>query len=60
MCSGTGGRVAQQGATLSQYVAQLLVKRKPDDRDKDPRQAILRHAQEAAENPYWIDPAYKK
>ena len=57
---GTGGRVAQQGGSLSQYVAQLLVKRKPDERDKDPRAAILRHAEAAKADPYWIDPAYKK
>lgn len=56
---GTGGRLANKGATLSQYVAQLLAKRKPDERDKDPRAAILRHAKDAAENPYWVDPAYK-
>lgn len=28
--------------------------------DSNPRQAILRHAKEAAENPYWVAPAYKK
>ncbi|KAH9523438.1 WD repeat-containing protein 70 [Bulinus truncatus] len=57
---GTGGRVGAKGATLSQYVAQQIVARKPDPFEKDPRAAILRHAKEAAENPYWIDPAYKK
>lgn len=57
---GQGGRVANKGATLSQYVVQQIVLRKPDDRDKDPRAAILRHAKDAAENPYWVDPAYKK
>lgn len=25
----------------------------------DPREAILRHAKEAAENPYWVDKAYQ-
>lgn len=49
-----------KGATLAQYVAQSLVKRKPDKYENDPRAAILRHAKEAAENPFWIDPAYKK
>lgn len=57
---GTGGRVGAKGATLSQYVAQQIVSRKPDPFEKDPRAAILRHAKEASENPYWIDPAYKK
>ncbi|ELT90276.1 hypothetical protein CAPTEDRAFT_205054 [Capitella teleta] len=57
---GHGGRLGNKGATLSQFVVQTLIKRKPDDRDKDPRAAILRHAEEAAKNPFWIDPAYKK
>ena len=52
--------MANKGATLSQYVVQTIVLRKPDDRDKDPRAAILRHAKDAEENPYWVDPAYKK
>ena len=58
--TGSGGRLGAKGATLSQYVAQQIVKRIPDERDKDPRAAILRHAQDAAENPYWVDPAYKQ
>ncbi|XP_062568772.1 WD repeat-containing protein 70-like [Saccostrea cucullata] len=57
---GEGGRIGMKGATLAQYVAQSLVKRKPDKYENDPRAAILRHAKEAAENPFWIDPAYKK
>lgn len=57
---GKDGRVANKGGTLSQFVVQQMVLRKPDERDKDPRAAILRHAKEAAENPFWVDPAYKK
>lgn len=57
---GEGGRVAQRGATLSQYVVQNLVLKKPDKYENDPREAILRHAKEAEENPFWVDPAYKK
>jgi len=57
---GTGGRVGNKGATLAQYVSQLIASRKPDVYETDPRAAILRHAKEAEENPYWIDPAYKK
>ena len=45
---------------MAQYVSQLLVKRKPDERDKDPRAAILRHAEEAEKNPFWVEPAYRK
>merc|ERR1712004_659942 len=57
---GAGGRVGQKGATLAQYVSQLLVKRKPHERDKDPRAAILRHAEDAEKNPFWVEPAYRK
>lgn len=60
LISGTGGRLGAKGATLSQYVAQSIASRKPDPFEKDPRGAILRHAKEAAENPYWVDIAYKK
>jgi hypothetical protein len=28
--------------------------------EEDPREAILKHAREAEENPYFIAPAYKK
>lgn len=28
--------------------------------DQDPREAILKFAKDAAENPYWIAPAYAK
>ena len=57
---GTGGRVGAKGATLSQYVAQSIATRKPDPYETDPRQAILRHAKDAEENPYWVDKAYTK
>jgi len=58
--SGEGGRVGNHGATLSQYVIRNIVLRKPDERDKDPRAAILRHAEEAASNPFWVTPAYNE
>ncbi|XP_060086401.1 WD repeat-containing protein 70-like [Ylistrum balloti] len=57
---GEGGRVAQRGATLSQYVVQNLVLKKPDKYENDPREAILRHAKDAEENPFWVEPAYKQ
>ncbi|CAI9743068.1 repeat-containing 70 [Octopus vulgaris] len=56
---GEGGRVGAHGATLSQYVVQQLVLQKPDPSDLNPREAILRHAKEAEENPYWVSPAYR-
>ncbi|XP_014274174.1 gastrulation defective protein 1 homolog [Halyomorpha halys] len=58
--SGQGGRVAASGSTLSSYVIRNLGLSKRIDDDQDPREAILRYAKEAAENPYWISPAYAK
>lgn len=58
--SGQGGRVASSGGTLSSYVIRNLGLSKRVDDDQDPREAILKYAKEAAENPYWITPAYVK
>lgn len=58
--SGQGGRVASSGGTLSSYVIRNLGLSKRVDDDQDPREAILKYAKEAAENPYWIAPAYAK
>lgn len=58
--SGQGGRVASSGGTLSSYVIRNLGLSKRVDDDQDPREAILKYAKEAAENPYWIAPAYKQ
>lgn len=57
--SGQGGRVAASGSTLSSYVIRNLGLSKKIEDDQDPREAILRYAKEAEENPYWIAPAYK-
>ncbi|CAO1420113.1 unnamed protein product [Diamesa serratosioi] len=57
--SGQGGRVASSGGTLSSYVIRNLGLSKRVDDDQDPREAILKYAKDAAENPYWISPAYK-
>jgi WD repeat-containing protein 70 len=58
---GAGGRVGQAGGTLSSYLVRKLgYATKKIDEDIDPRQALLRHAKEAAENPYWVSPAYAK
>uniref|UniRef100_A0ABM0MQB8 WD repeat-containing protein 70-like n=1 Tax=Saccoglossus kowalevskii TaxID=10224 RepID=A0ABM0MQB8_SACKO len=56
--SGKGGRVAAIGGTLTSYIVSSIAKRKADD--SNPREAILRHAKEAAENPMWVTPAYQK
>lgn len=58
--SGQGGRVASSGGTLSSYVIRNLGLSKRVDDDQDPREAILKYAKEAEENPFWIAPAYKK
>lgn len=58
--TGQGGRLASSGGTLSSYVIRNLGLSKRVDDDQDPREAILKFAKEAAENPYWIAPAYKK
>lgn len=55
---GAGGRIASAGNTFASFIAKKLgVKNKIDD-SIDPREAILRHAKEAEENPYWVTPAY--
>lgn len=58
--SGQGGRVASSGGTLSSYVIRNLGLSKRVDDDQDPREAILKYAKEAEENPYWITPAYNR
>lgn len=58
--SGQGGRVASSGGTLSSFVIRNLGLSKRVDDDQDPREAILKYAKEAEENPYWITPAYSK
>eukprot|EP00048_Salpingoeca_helianthica_P023790 m.27169 g.27169 ORF g.27169 m.27169 type:complete len:455 (+) comp8996_c0_seq1:243-1607(+) len=56
--SGKQGRVAGVTATLSQYVAKQTSYDRT--RDEDPREAILRHAEKADADPYWVAPAYKQ
>lgn len=58
--TGQGGRVASSGSTLSSYVIRNMGLSKRVEDDQDPREAILKYAKEAAENPFWITPAYAK
>lgn len=58
--SGQGGRVASSGGTLSSYVIRNLGLSKRVNDEQDPREAILKFAKDAAENPFWISPAYAK
>ncbi|XP_026153819.1 WD repeat-containing protein 70 isoform X2 [Mastacembelus armatus] len=55
---GRGGRVAAHGGTLSSFIVKNIALDITDD--SNPREAILRHAKDALEKPYWIAPAYKK
>ena len=59
LLKGTGGRVAKGGSTLASFMAKQIAVRNKDDHI-DPREAILKHAKECEDNPYWIDPAYAK
>ncbi|XP_051784448.1 WD repeat-containing protein 70 isoform X1 [Erpetoichthys calabaricus] len=55
---GRGGRVGTHGGTLSSFIVKNIALDKTDD--SNPREAILRHAKDAEENPYWVAPAYKR
>lgn len=60
MILGSGGRVAASGSTLSSFIVRNLGIASRIEDEGNPREAILRHAKEAAENPYWVSPAYNK
>lgn len=57
---GSGGRLASAGKTFASFIAKNLGVRNKIDDNEDPREALLRHAKEAEENPYWVTPAYQK
>ncbi|PRD21945.1 UNVERIFIED_CONTAM: wdr70 [Trichonephila clavipes] len=57
---GQGGRLASAGNTLSSFIVRNLGLKKKIDDTVNPRDAILKYAKEAAENPYWVTPAYSK
>ncbi|KAK5974235.1 Gastrulation defective protein 1 [Trichostrongylus colubriformis] len=56
------GRVVASGGSLHSYVAQQMgtMKNKTFLEDTDVRTSILRHAEEAAKNPMYVDLAYRK
>jgi hypothetical protein len=56
---GTGGRVQTAGGTLHSWLSKQISVVNKDDHI-DPRERILRHAEEAEKDPYWIAPAYKR
>ncbi|KAI8616061.1 WD40-repeat-containing domain protein [Chytriomyces sp. MP71] len=51
---GRGGKV---GTSLTNHLMKGIMK--DTMRDEDPREAILKHAEAAASDPFWIAPAYK-
>ncbi|KAL7748530.1 hypothetical protein RI367_005940 [Sorochytrium milnesiophthora] len=51
---GAGGKIGE-----SELQAQLRGMNNDRSRDEDPREAFLKHARAAQEDPYWIAPAYK-
>lgn len=57
---GAGGRIASGGNTHTSYIVrQLGIRDRVIDDTEDPREALLKHAKAAAEDPYWVSPAYK-
>ncbi|KAB7494275.1 Gastrulation defective protein 1-like protein [Armadillidium nasatum] len=58
--TGSGGRVSTGGSTLSSYIIRNMGIRNKVREEGDPREALLKHAKEAATNPYWVTPAYSK
>ena len=52
---GRGGRISQSG-TFAKFIMSNL--NRNEQRDQDPREALLNVAKEAAADPIWIGPAY--
>ena len=58
--AGMGGRTAQHGGTLSSYIVKQIALQKVSEIQEDPRQALLKYAKVASDDPYWVSPAYAK
>lgn len=57
---GQGGRIASTGSTYASFMAQkFAAKNRKIDSNEDPREALLKFAKKAAEDPYWVAPAYQ-
>ena len=56
---GAGGRVGV-GSSLGSYVRKIAALEKVTDKDMDPREALLKYAKAASDNPYWVAPAYTR
>lgn len=57
---GQGGRLASAGNTFASFIARNLGLKKKIDDGVDPREALLKYAKVAAEDPFWVSPAYAK
>lgn len=57
--AGQGGRLANAGKTFASFIARNLGVRNKIDDSVDPREALLKYAKDAEENPYWVAPAYQ-
>lgn len=54
------GRGGKLGSTITQSIMKsVLAEKNKRIREEDPREAILRYAKVAEENPYFVSPAYK-
>lgn len=56
--TGMGGRIASHGGTLSSFIVKNIALQKVSAVKEDPREALLKHAKAASEDPYWVSPAY--
>lgn len=57
---GAGGRIASAGSTYASFIARnIATKNRKIDDNEDPREALLKYAKKAEEEPYWVAPAYK-
>ena len=56
---GAGGRVGV-GSSLGSYMRKIAALEKVTGKDVDPREALLKYAKAAADNPYWVAPAYQR
>jgi len=52
---GEGGRI---GSSVTQSIMKTVLK--DTSRDADPREALLRYAEQAEKNPKWVTPAYQQ
>ena len=58
--TGAGGRIASHGSTLSSFIVKNIALQKVGEVKEDPREALLKHAKAAEEDPYWVTPAYSQ